>query len=144
MGDKYAAGDHGPPVTLVHRGCGHEMEGRLDCDKKHRGEPVTARDVTPVLHDDVLQRSAERLTPRRPADAARLALGVAALRRRRRSRAAAVGRVGRRRWDDQRRRQSSASRASASSRLRACLRGSWATAVARGPRRASGACAGRR
>lgn len=55
-GDKYVADEHGPPVTLVHRGCGHEMEGRLDCE--HCGEPVTARDVQPVLHDDVLARSA--------------------------------------------------------------------------------------
>ena len=42
-GDKHMAGEHGPPVERLHRGCGHVTTLRLACD--HCGEPVTARDM---------------------------------------------------------------------------------------------------
>jgi DNA-binding HxlR family transcriptional regulator len=44
-GDRYTAGDAGPPVELVHQTCGHVMHPQLVCD--HCGEPVDPREVTP-------------------------------------------------------------------------------------------------
>ncbi len=45
-GDRYVAGAAGPPVTLVHKGCGHQANPVLAC--AHCGEPVTARDMRAV------------------------------------------------------------------------------------------------
>jgi DNA-binding HxlR family transcriptional regulator len=45
-GDRYAAGAAGPPVRLVHMGCGHDAPPVLACG--HCGEPVTARDIRAV------------------------------------------------------------------------------------------------
>jgi DNA-binding HxlR family transcriptional regulator len=42
-GDRWMAGEHGPPVERVHRRCGHAATLRLSCE--HCGEPVTARDM---------------------------------------------------------------------------------------------------
>ncbi len=42
-GDKWMAGKAGPPVELVHRGCGHRMVPVLACPDCR--EPLTARDV---------------------------------------------------------------------------------------------------
>ena len=42
-GDRWMAGDAGPPVELVHRGCGHAVMPVLACP--HCAEPVTARDM---------------------------------------------------------------------------------------------------
>ena len=42
-GDRHAADDVGPPVELVHRGCGQVSHPRLACDRC--GEPVGARDM---------------------------------------------------------------------------------------------------
>ena len=42
-GDRWMAGDDGPPVRLVHRGCGHEGMPELACPSC--GEPVGARDM---------------------------------------------------------------------------------------------------
>jgi hypothetical protein len=45
-GDRWTGGEEGPPVVLVHRGCGQESAPRLVCDRC--GEPVTAREMDPV------------------------------------------------------------------------------------------------
>jgi DNA-binding HxlR family transcriptional regulator len=50
-GDKHALSHIGAPVTLVHKGCGQEMEGVIVCE--HCGEPIGARDVTPVVSDEL-------------------------------------------------------------------------------------------
>jgi len=43
-GDRWMADAEGPPVELVHRGCGHVISPTLHCpDCK---EPITARDMT--------------------------------------------------------------------------------------------------
>ena len=44
-GDKWMAGDDGPPIELVHKACGHPMIPVHACPQC--GETVTARDVTP-------------------------------------------------------------------------------------------------
>ena len=44
-GDKYTAGDAGPPVLLVHETCGHRTEPRFVCS--HCGEPIEAREMRP-------------------------------------------------------------------------------------------------
>jgi DNA-binding HxlR family transcriptional regulator len=48
-GDKHAVSHIGPGVTLVHKGCGHEIEGVMVCE--HCGEPLGAHDVTPAISD---------------------------------------------------------------------------------------------
>jgi DNA-binding HxlR family transcriptional regulator len=42
-GDRWMAGRHGPPVELVHRGCGRRIMPALTCPEC--GEPVAARDM---------------------------------------------------------------------------------------------------
>ena len=42
-GDRWMAGDDGPPVELVHRDCGHTVMPQLACP--HCAMPVTARDM---------------------------------------------------------------------------------------------------
>jgi DNA-binding HxlR family transcriptional regulator len=42
-GDRWMAGDDGPPVELVHRDCGHTVMPQLACP--HCTKPVTARDM---------------------------------------------------------------------------------------------------
>jgi hypothetical protein len=44
-GDKYAAPD-GPPLELVHKGCGEIAEARLTCSAC--GDPIGSRDVRAV------------------------------------------------------------------------------------------------
>ena len=44
-GDKYLAGDDGPPLVLEHR-CGHRMVPQVVCEAC--GEPLAARDTRPV------------------------------------------------------------------------------------------------
>ena len=39
-GDRHAPNPEGPPVVVLHRGCGGEVDERLLCDRC--GEPVTA------------------------------------------------------------------------------------------------------
>ncbi len=58
-GDRWMAGKAGPPIELVHRGCGRHVMPALACPEC--GEPVGARDMT-VLPGPGLQR-------RRPAPA---------------------------------------------------------------------------
>ena len=56
-GDRYAA-PAGPPVEVVHRGCGHVTEAELTCS--HCGEVMRPRDVRtvpgPGAKDDLLLR----------------------------------------------------------------------------------------
>lgn len=42
-GDRWAAGDAGPPVLLRHRGCGELTHGELRC--AHCGEPLHASEI---------------------------------------------------------------------------------------------------
>jgi DNA-binding HxlR family transcriptional regulator len=42
-GDRWMAGDDGPPLKLVHRGCGHEIMPELACPAC--SAPITARDM---------------------------------------------------------------------------------------------------
>jgi len=42
-GDRWLAGDDGPPVELIHRACGHAVMPQLACP--HCAAPVTARDM---------------------------------------------------------------------------------------------------
>jgi DNA-binding HxlR family transcriptional regulator len=44
-GDRYLAGDGGPPMVLEHH-CGHRLVAQLVCEAC--GEPLHARDATPV------------------------------------------------------------------------------------------------
>lgn len=44
-GDRYLAGDAGPPTRLHHRPCGHDADPRWVCG--HCAEPLRARDVEP-------------------------------------------------------------------------------------------------
>jgi DNA-binding HxlR family transcriptional regulator len=44
-GDRYTAGEAGPPVELIHEPCGEHTHPRLVCD--HCGEPIDPRDVRP-------------------------------------------------------------------------------------------------
>ncbi|MDX2171120.1 MAG: helix-turn-helix domain-containing protein [Deltaproteobacteria bacterium] len=45
-GDRWMVDDAGPPLTLLHRQCGHAMQPTLVCD--HCREPVGPRDVAPA------------------------------------------------------------------------------------------------
>ena len=45
-GDKWTAGESGPPLLLVHERCGHETSPTLTCS--HCGEAIGARDMTAV------------------------------------------------------------------------------------------------
>ena len=44
-GDRYLAGDGGPPLVLEHH-CGHRLVAQVVCEAC--GEPLRARDATPV------------------------------------------------------------------------------------------------
>ena len=46
-GDRWMAGDDAPPLTLVHKNCGHRMHPTLVCPDC--GEPLGPRDVVPEL-----------------------------------------------------------------------------------------------
>ena len=45
-GDRYLAGDDGPPLVLQHR-CGHQVRAEVVCQAC--GEPLVARDVRPLV-----------------------------------------------------------------------------------------------
>jgi DNA-binding HxlR family transcriptional regulator len=45
-GDQYLAGGDGPPLVLQHR-CGHRVRAQVVCQAC--GEPLEARDVTPLV-----------------------------------------------------------------------------------------------
>lgn len=42
-GDRYTAGEAGPPVVHVHLACGHDADARLHCS--HCGEALTPREL---------------------------------------------------------------------------------------------------
>jgi hypothetical protein len=42
-GDRYTAGEAGPPVVLVHEPCGHETTPRFVCD--HCGQELDPREM---------------------------------------------------------------------------------------------------
>lgn len=44
-GDRWMAGEAGPPLTLVHKACGHRMQPALACPQC--GETINPRDVAP-------------------------------------------------------------------------------------------------
>jgi DNA-binding HxlR family transcriptional regulator len=44
-GDRWMTDESGPPLTLVHKACGHTMHPSLVCPDC--GEPIGPRDVTP-------------------------------------------------------------------------------------------------
>jgi DNA-binding HxlR family transcriptional regulator len=48
-GDRWLTEEGGPPVTLIHDRCGHEVEPVLTCS--HCGEPIAARQIrSPSRH----------------------------------------------------------------------------------------------
>jgi len=52
-GDRWLAGEDGPPLSLFHETCGHALESEFRCT--HCGRPVRARDVRykrSSTHDD--------------------------------------------------------------------------------------------
>jgi hypothetical protein len=42
-GDRWLAGEEGPPVVLRHAPCGHELHAEVVCSHCH--EPIAVRDV---------------------------------------------------------------------------------------------------
>ncbi|HET9608917.1 MAG TPA: helix-turn-helix domain-containing protein [Acidimicrobiales bacterium] len=58
-GDRWLAGDEGPPLTLHHIPCDHDMHAEVVCS--HCREPLALRDVTARV-----ERAARRPGPRRP------------------------------------------------------------------------------
>ena len=58
-GDRWLAGDEGPPVTLHHVPCDHDMHAEVVCS--HCREPLALRDVTARL-----EQAARRPGARRP------------------------------------------------------------------------------
>jgi DNA-binding HxlR family transcriptional regulator len=59
-GDRWMAGGDGPPVELVHRGCGRRIMPTLTCPEC--GEPVGARDMQ-ARPGPALRKAARRLAP---------------------------------------------------------------------------------
>lgn len=47
-GDRYRAGQDGPPMAINHRGCGAEVHAHLVCDAGHEMEPTTRVDLVPL------------------------------------------------------------------------------------------------
>ena len=58
-GDRWLAGDEGPPLTLHHVPCDHDMHAEVVCS--HCREPLALRDVTARV-----ERAARRPGPRGP------------------------------------------------------------------------------
>jgi DNA-binding HxlR family transcriptional regulator len=56
-GDRWMAGEAGPPVELIHRGCGHVVTPVLSCPDC--AEPVTARDMRAQAGPALRARSPE-------------------------------------------------------------------------------------
>jgi DNA-binding HxlR family transcriptional regulator len=59
-GDRWLAGADGPPLELVHRGCGKTAAPTLHCPECHA--PVTARDMMPRPGPALRRRFAARRT----------------------------------------------------------------------------------
>ena len=43
-GDRWLSPEHGPPIVITHRACGHDITGPRRCE--HCGVPLDAREVT--------------------------------------------------------------------------------------------------
>jgi DNA-binding HxlR family transcriptional regulator len=56
-GDRYNAGEAGPPVELIHEPCGANTHPRLVCD--HCGEPIDPRDMRPRAGPGLLAAAAK-------------------------------------------------------------------------------------
>ncbi len=78
-GDRWMAGAEGPPIELVHRGCGHLMTPSLACPDC--GGAITARDVQAQL-GPALRALAEAAPAAKPSPRARQARRVRSQRRR--------------------------------------------------------------
>jgi len=50
-GDKYFAGEEGPPILHVHKSCGHQFRPVLTCSEC--ADPFGARDVTALANEKV-------------------------------------------------------------------------------------------
>jgi DNA-binding HxlR family transcriptional regulator len=55
-GDRYTAGEAGPPVLLVHRACGHETQPRHVCS--HCGEEIDPREMQAKAGPGLLAQAA--------------------------------------------------------------------------------------
>jgi DNA-binding HxlR family transcriptional regulator len=64
-GDRYASGPAGPPLLIVHRGCGGHMDDRRICERC--GERLTVRDARAVPGPGATPWVLERLGERAPA-----------------------------------------------------------------------------
>ena len=53
-GDRWMSGEDGPPVTLVHRDCGHATTPTLNCSEC--GEPLDPRRVQPRLRQELEEK----------------------------------------------------------------------------------------
>jgi DNA-binding HxlR family transcriptional regulator len=60
-GDRWMAGQEGPPVTLVHRSCGHAMAPELICSEC--GEAVHLYDVQALMRPALLRRRGQEELP---------------------------------------------------------------------------------
>ena len=67
-GDRWMAGSEGPPIELVHRGCGRQIMPTLACPEC--GERVGARDMQ-ARPGPALRKRWEASPPRRPREDAR-------------------------------------------------------------------------
>jgi DNA-binding HxlR family transcriptional regulator len=54
FGDRWLAGEAGPPMEFVHKTCGHDAKATLTCS--HCKEPLTAREVAPRIGPGLLRR----------------------------------------------------------------------------------------
>ena len=61
-GDRYTAGDAGPPVVQVHTGCGHDAHPQQVCG--HCGEQIGPRDLTLRAGPGANERQREQLAAR--------------------------------------------------------------------------------
>ncbi|HEX4249313.1 MAG TPA: helix-turn-helix domain-containing protein [Pseudonocardia sp.] len=57
-GDRWLAGEAGPPITLYHRTCGHDTHAEVVC--AHCGEPLRAEDTVSRMGPGYPPRLAER------------------------------------------------------------------------------------
>jgi DNA-binding HxlR family transcriptional regulator len=54
FGDRWLAGDDGPPMEFVHETCGHDSKAQLTCS--HCREPLSAREVAPRIGPGLLRQ----------------------------------------------------------------------------------------
>jgi DNA-binding HxlR family transcriptional regulator len=61
-GDRYTAGEDGPPVVQVHKGCGHDAHPQQVCG--HCGEQIGPRDLTLRAGPGANERQRDQLAAR--------------------------------------------------------------------------------